>query len=177
MVDEVDKIISEAHGKANGWNIDHFNSGTPFNKHFFYVVDPHLGMIQMFSVHKETVPASTPLATGDCVSAVAHLMKKASKKPLKPNMVNGLAGASLHYLIQTQTYRMWKQQTAPDDRFHALLLIYRQGAVESLMRPAMLNPKGAIASTEELKGLVEHIMGTDRVNHPDWFNFMKMKLK
>jgi hypothetical protein len=177
MVDEFDKIVTEAHGKSNGWSIDHINSGTPFNKHFFYVVDPHLGMIQMFSVHKEKVPSHTPLETGDCVSAIAHMMKKGSKKSLRPNDVNGLAGASLHYLIQTQTYAIWKQKTDADDRFHAVLILYRQGATESMLRPAMISPKGAIASTDELKTLVEHIIGNDRVNHPDWFSFMKIKLK
>lgn len=177
MVDTFDKIVSEAHGKSNGWSIDHFNSGTPFEKHFFYVVDPHLGMIQMFSVHKDKVPSSTHLETGDCVSAIAHMMKKGSKRPLKMNDVNGLAGASLHYLIQTQTYGLWRQKVNQDERFHAVLIIYRQGATKSMLRPAMISPKGAMASTDELKTLVEHIVENDRVNHPDWFSFMKMKLK
>jgi len=100
-----DEIISQAHLNASGWGLDNFAKGTPFDHHFFYVLDFKYGKTQLIAIEPEGLSQSPQFEIGELVGAATHLMKKASKKKLSLTQLNQLGGILCGYFKQTAIAR------------------------------------------------------------------------
>lgn len=171
----VDFEISKAHMTANGWNLDHYHSGNAFDANVFYLVDYRTRDVRIITVNKDLVesfkaPDIDIEELAFLISEQSLVVQDASKEGSSPAPENEnlLAIALWLYIVRTQSYALWKAQTEPDQRLHALINLY--GTRENgWVRPSPINYTGTVLPAEALQKTSIDLMEQDRKRHPEWF--------
>lgn len=172
---DVNFEISKAHLKANGWNLDHFHSGNAFDANVFYLVDYRTGDVRIITVN--TQHAERLKGQGIGIEELAFLISEQSLvlhdackggSASISESENLLAIALWLYIIETQSYALWKAQAESGQRLHALINLY--GTRENgWVRPLPINYTGTVLPADVLHRTSLDLMEQDRKRHPEWF--------
>ena len=170
---DIDKTISSAHLNAGGWALQEYAEGTPIDSHMIYVKDCRTGKLWVFGVPpdslKQALRDPSPFSMEELVGGISEAFLQISRQGKDGRPMNGLSMLLCHYLSRTQTYSRWRQQSAPDARMQALLLIYGTGGDAVNLRPAIMQPQPGVVSSEMVEAICDQVVAMDRANRPEWF--------
>jgi hypothetical protein len=158
--------VSSAHLDSAGWKMGEHHHSNPFDTHVFYLHDFKTGHMQLFTIpmtHFNDIPSMA--TSSEVCGDVAQIMGKyaTGKNTEKDEKMIGPAMAL--YIKGSLSYQVWKERKGPNNRFHAIINIYRGDT----LRPALLDYEVAIMPADEVIATSNSIAEGDRQNHPEWF--------
>lgn len=170
---DFDKSVSNAHLLATGWQLDQHMHSNPFECHAIYIRDYRSMSLNLVTINKMDFKRLDPKKKSP-MEALAFFITETvgddgviSNEDKKKEL---LAPALIAYIKGTGAYKIWLQGTERDSRLHVVLNIYRDGAGESLLRPAIINCPNTFVEPKEVIELSVRIKEMDKKNHPEWFN-------
>lgn len=169
---EFEKIVSQAHLNASGWDLDSFLHSSPFDCHYFYVHDIDSKDVRLFSIKRSDfnaapVPVNVPMPA--LAFFVAESLEKLRQGKLNPIEDSAFLPKLISYAKGTQSYASWRKQGKL--RLHFILNVYRslQGPEKALLRPLVANSDEVVLPAADMMSLSKQVIGMDKVKHPEWF--------
>ena len=165
----VDKEISKSHTAAAGWGLEMFEESNPFECHCIYVVDfrnknpqPRLMTIRQADMNEISMNGNPTLFASQAVSIQNLINSGKPVESLAPHLMTAMAS----YLKCTESYRLWVAKCGYEERFHAVVNIYRAEGdkKEGVLRPAFAGSEGLMLTPEEVAALSEVLYKRDRVS-------------
>lgn len=157
---DVDRSITEAHFKANGWVLNEYISLTPMDLHMLYLKDQETGSLSVFGVSTDTFKALIKNPEACSEDTLFHMLgsvKETGARSLKYHHVSRLVAKHIAMaLIETRAYHDWCREEGEGAQMHALLLaVHENGDIGFLA--ALAKPEASIIPIEEVEEMFEEL--------------------